>query len=495
MPRRKMLLKSALSIGLFLIAGFALACAVEGRDVAQLAMLAPALGIVGASAQPSKRLKQLQDEKSSVLARMQSLLDEVDKSGGKWTADQEKDYEQLEAQIPGLDKSIDRETRFLEAQRSMEPVRNRNTDTPQEASDRAGDGVGAVRDNWQDDPMCGYERPRDFLLEVIEAGQGGDLSAQMRFLMAAGSDEQGSYSDPTGGFFVPEGMSPNVLQLGMEGDPTRPTPIPMASPIVKFNARVDKNHSSSVSGGLTVSRRAETQAAAASRATYEQVKLEATGLFGLAYVTEQLLERSAISFAAMLDAGFRDEFASQHLADKIFGTGAGEPLGILNSPCLVSVAKESMQPADTINGTNILKMRKRCWRYSQAIWMANHDTYEQLAKANIAGTNSDVFLFSPARGEDVPDMLLGRPIYFTEYCDTVGDQGDLILGNWSQYLWGTLGSPNPRRAESVHVRFLNHERTFKFWVENDGQPWWRSALTPKNSTETLSPFVVLDDRA
>ena len=70
-----------------------------------------------------------------------------------------------------------------------------------------------------------------------------------------------------------------------------------------------------------------------------------------------------------------------------------------------------------------------------------------------------------------------------------------MLVVWSQYLWGTLGSPVPRRAESIHVRFLNHERTFKFWQENDGQPWWRSVLTPKESTDTLSPVVVLAERA
>jgi len=49
-------------------------------------------------------------------------------------------------------------------------------------------------------------------------------------------------------------------------------------------------------------------------------------------------------------------------------------------------------------------------------------------------------------------------------------------------------------AESVHVRFLNHERTFKFWMENDGRCWWRSAMTPKRSASTLSPFVTLATR-
>jgi len=202
-----------------------------------------------------------------------------------------------------------------------------------------------------------------------------------------------------------------------------------------------------------------------------------------------------VSFAAILAAGFSDEYASEAIKEKIRGTGSGEPMGILNSPALISVAKESMQTADTITGTNIVKMRKRVWRYGQAIWLANHDTYEQLLKAHVTGTNDDVFLFNPSRGVDIPDTLLGRPIFFTEWADTLGDQGDIMCIVPSQYLWGTFGSTNPRRAESVHVRFLNHERTFKFWLENDGQPWWRSALTPHQSSETLSPFVTLDERA
>jgi len=49
-------------------------------------------------------------------------------------------------------------------------------------------------------------------------------------------------------------------------------------------------------------------------------------------------------------------------------------------------------------------------------------------------------------------------------------------------------------AESVHVRFVNHERTFKFWLRNAGAPWWRSALTPNKSSVTLSPFVTLAAR-
>jgi hypothetical protein len=33
----------------------------------------------------------------------------------------------------------------------------------------------------------------------------------------------------------------------------------------------------------------------------------------------------------------------------------------------------------------------------------------------------------PSAREDAPDMLFGRPLFFTEYCDTLGDEGDLLI--------------------------------------------------------------------
>ena len=87
-------------------------------------------------------------------------------------------------------------------------------------------------------------------------------------------------------------------------------------------------------------------------------------------------------------------------------------------------------------------------------------------------------------------MLLGRPVFFTEFAETKGEKGDLILGTWSQYLEATYQSE--QRAESIHVRFLEHERIFKFWIRNAGSPWWSSTLQPKKGADALSPFVVLN---
>jgi HK97 family phage major capsid protein len=222
----------------------------------------------------------------------------------------------------------------------------------------------------------------------------------------------------------------------------------------------------------------------------EQFSLNATNLTGLNYTTEELLQYSPVSVAALIAAGFKDEFLVKGIDEKINGSGVGEPEGVMNSPAIISVAKEVGQAADTITYTNILAMRARCYGYGNAVWIANHDALPTLAKMSfVVGTGGSA-VFVPNTN---PATLLGRPLFFTEYAKTVGDTGDILLINPTQYLEGTLQPM--QSAESVHVRFETHERTFKFWIANDGKSWWRAALTPKNSTATLSPFVKLDARA
>ncbi len=316
---------------------------------------------------------------------------------------------------------------------------------------------------------------------------------------AAGSDEQGGYQDRYGGFAVPTTLLPGLLQVGNEPDPTagRTGSIPMASPVVEMLARTDKNHTTSVGGGFTVTRKPETVAASSTRAEIEKVTLKASSLFGLAYATEEILVDSAISFVAVIAAGFQSQFAFHMVHEKFRGLGGNEYLGMEKSSALVSVAKESGQTADTIVIENIINMRARCWGYSEAIWIANHDTFPQLVKLALVveGANGGglVLAYAPSLVPDRPDMLFGRPIFYSEHAQKLGDAHDITLGNWSQYLEG-LYQPL-QSAESVHVRFVNHERTFKFWLRNAGAPWWRSALTPHKGALTLSPFVGLAERA
>lgn len=350
-----------------------------------------------------------------------------------------------------------------------------------------------ARENFLDDPMRGFKSHRHFFATVRQVALGDRMPANLKCLLApqatAGSDEQSGASSPYGEFLVPKVTQAGILTTAIESNPMagRTKMVPMASPTVAFNARVDKNHTTSVSGGLRAYRRAEAAAVAASRMSFEQIELKADSLMGVAFATEEILRDSPESFTALLDSGFRDEFEAKLIAERLSGTGAGEYMGIAASPCLIDVPKENGQVAATINYANIVKMRARCYGYSNAVWYANQDCLPELLRITAPGSTVPLFT-QDAMGVE---RIFGRPVIFGEFAESVGTVGDLVLGNWGEYLEGEYQPIEG--VSSIHVRFVEHEQAFKFTKRCAGAPWWRQAMTPKKGA-TLSPFVRLASR-
>ena len=445
----------------------------------------------------NRRLQRHIDRKKALVKLSNETLELADSEERDLTEDETATLEANESELKEIAVKIERE----------ESLAHHLTESP-----LAGFEAGPIpakisnpKPAYEDDPKKGFKSPQEFFTSVMQATiNGGTNDDRLKLLSgrangfqaAAGSDEAGTYSDPYGGFLVPTGFLPNLLTRGSDADPTagRTTAIPMASPRVDIPARTDTSHASSVSGGLITYRRSETQSVTATRMQLEQISLQANPLMGLTYTTEELLADSAISFVALLEAGFRDEFSSRIIREKINGTGVGVMVVTLNTPALVTIAKETDQVADTIVYENVTKMRARCWGYGDAIWLYNQDALPQLMSMVLeVGSTGGVPMWQTSAREGEPDTLLGRPAYPSEYMETVGNKGDLLLGNWSQYL---EGSYQPMQsAESMHVRFANNERTFRFAMRNDGRCWWRAALTPAKSSATLSPFVVIAARA
>lgn len=360
--------------------------------------------------------------------------------------------------------------------------------------------VAVGKNRQEDDPNKGYKNPREFIEEVLTVTPGKRVPERLKLLSIEGktvqSDEHSTFADPYGGYLVPVTFTPEMLRIEPEADPTagKTRMLPMKTPEVQFPARTDKDHSSSVSGGLTVTRREEVSQMTAARMEMEKVTLRAHTLYGLDACTEEVLTDSPISFATLLADGFRDEFTSHMIGEKLNGTGVGEYMGVLKSPCTVSIAKETGQAATSLVYENLVKMRAQCWGYKNAIWLANHDVLPQLMFINqTAGVAGNPTAWQPSAREDHPDTIFGRPLYLTEYCQTLGTVGDILCCNFREYLEGMLQPL--QSAESVHLRFDYHERVFKFWLRNAGVPWWRTYLTPQNSTAYLSPFISLAVRA
>jgi len=326
------------------------------------------------------------------------------------------------------------------------------------------------------------------------SGQRDPRLSWQTFQAAAGMNE-GAGAD--GGFLVQQEFSTELLKLAFDGAVlaplTRRVPIGPNANGLRINAVKESSRATgSRFGGIRGYWTAEGGEKLASQMKFRQMDLKLHKLAGLAYVTDELLE-DATALESVLKQAFADEFGFL-VDDSIFeGTGAGQPLGIMNSGSLVTVPKETSQTADTVTVENIVKMWSRMWSRSRrnAIWTINQQIEPQLFTMKIGDTP----VYLPAGGISAAPYatLMGRPVVPTEFNSALGDKGDIVLMDLSQYLLIEKGGI--KSDVSMHVRFVYDEMTFRFVLRVDGQPIWDAPLSPFKGTDTLSPFVTLAERA
>lgn len=437
----------------------------------------------------SKRLKALQDRKAALVKDMRSMLDAADAEGRDLTDEETEAYGRNETELAGVSSELEREERLQEIERSLQPVPDRNEETDEQRADRTG----------TQEPQ-GFGSLGEMLVAVYQAGTpGGRVDPRLTVGAAATGLSEGVPSD--GGFLVQKDQASELLrrvyETGQLIGRTRQVPISANANGLKVNA-IDETSRANGSrfGGVRGYWANEADEKTASKPKFRQMELDLKKLIGLCYATDELLQ-DATALESIIMQAFPEEFVFKAEDAMINGTGAGQPLGILNSGCLVSVAKETGQAAATIVPENIAKMWSRCWGRSRAnaVWMINQDVEPQLHLMSLPVGTGGVPVYLPAGGlsQSPYATLYGRPVIPVEYCATIGTQGDILLGDWDQYLMIQKGGV--QAASSIHVRFIYDETTFRFVWRLDGQPIWKSALTPYKGSNTLSPFVALDTRA
>jgi HK97 family phage major capsid protein len=258
-------------------------------------------------------------------------------------------------------------------------------------------------------------------------------------------------------------------------------------------------------GGIQSYWTGEAQLKTASQPKFKRIGMELDKLTGLCYATDELLQDST-ALDSWLRQAFTDEFTFKVEDAIINGTGAGMPLGFLNSGAVITVSKEGSQGAATIVAENILKMWARMPARSRknAVWLSNQDVEPQLYQfvikvKNVAGTENvggiaaPVIMYTPpGQNGNQYATLMGRPVIPVEYAATLGTAGDIALVDLSQYL---LIDKGPTEfASSIHVRFIYDETAFRFVYRANGQPIWQVPMTPYKGTATQSPFIVLQTR-
>jgi len=449
----------------------------------------------------NKRLAKLQEEHAALLAQMRESLDLFDKESREPTEDEQTNYEELEAKVEALAIKIEQEKKLQEKELQAKVVQVGLDNT----SDDLGNQIDSQTEGFEKDPKCGFKDFGAFALAIQRAMTPGmeQIAADMPKLnyLAAASGMQAAVGSQ-GGFLLPQTFNLAIWD-GMHKDPDNLMMMcdnyTVEGESLTFNANAETSRATgSRYGGIQAYWLAEAAEKTSKKVTFRQIKIEPKELGVFIYVTDKLLRGSGIALSQYLTKAATEEIGF-FVSDAIInGNGAGQPLGILNSGAIVSVAKETGQAAATVLTENIVKMWARCDARARknAIWFINQDIEPQLFTMTLNVGTGGAPTYLPAGGLNVSPYatLLGRPVMPIEYCATLGTVGDIILANLKYYCLGTKGGV--MSDMSIHLRFDYNETAFRFLFEADGQTWMASPIIPyKGAAKTRSAFVSLANRS
>jgi len=297
-------------------------------------------------------------------------------------------------------------------------------------------------------------------------------------------------TDSAGGVLVPEKWADQILSAAFENSIVRSRAIRISGDTDTLNVRVlvDSDRSSSLFGGITITwlEEAGEKGAVASDPSLGNLKLTAHEAVAGTFISNSL-EADVDKFEQFFLQAFGRAIRFYEDEAFIWGTGSGQPLGIMNSDAMISVTRTANSKIDVADIGNMAE-RLLPGSWQTAVWLMNQSVLSELVELQASVANSASVI-------DLANMqILGRPIIVTEKCSAMGATGDIILADFGQYV---IFDREIIVASSKHVNyggsygFLQNETFWKVVLRVDGQPILKAAITPKRGGSTLSPFVCL----
>lgn len=166
-----------------------------------------------------------------------------------------------------------------------------------------------------------------------------------------------------------------------------------------------------------------------------------------------------------------------------------QPTGILSSAAQLYVSRAA---AGRISYEDIIAMEQHILPSvrARAVWIADISRYTQV---QLMTDPAGQYIFTSGNATTgAPDLLRGRPIFWTDKLATSGatpTKGDFGLFALSHYVikegFGPIVQATP------YPYFQNNTTLIKAFNNTDGKPWLTAPLTMRNGMKA-SPFVALD---
>ena len=455
----------------------------------------------------TNKVEELQDRLIELRDQMNNIQAKADAEQRQLTTDESKQIEEIFATFEETEADIDRRERLINANARLSVGRGRQTDADNVANvgedlvsrpRRERPLVPAAARDPNDVGKWGFRSVGEFASAVRAAHpSSGGRNLDPRLIANAPTSYGSEGVGEDGGFAVPPDFRRDIMQkvMGEESMLSRTDQLTSSSNSITIPK--DETTPWQTSGGIQAAWEGEGAQFSQSKPSLEQSTIRLNKLTALVPVTEELLS-DAPALSTYLRRKTPEKFDFKINDAILNGTGAGQPLGVLNSGALITVNAESGQAADTVRFENIVNMYSRLYSACRqnAVWLINQDVEPQLLTMQFPGTGTAVPAYLPPGGLSAQPYgtLLGRPVIATEAAQTLGDAGDITLVDLRQYMTATK-TGGIRQDVSIHLWFDYDVTAFRFVMRVAGQPWWSNAISPKNGSNTRSCFLTLAARA
>ena len=292
-----------------------------------------------------------------------------------------------------------------------------------------------------------------------------------------------------GGFDVPQIWYRGLIDQALQGSEfaQRCRIFPAESNTLTIPILDTKNRNAGVAG-LLARWTGEASQQTPQTMKWRAIEMKLRKTFILSEASSELVE-DGISYEAQLNESMSLATAQALDAAILYGSGNGQPLGIVNSPGAIQIAAEGGQAADTVVWLNLVNMYARLTPAAQkrAVWFVSPQVLPSLMAVKVPSTDAPALLsggFSDA-GAGTPAMsIFGRPVVVTEIAGQLGDVGDIVFADMSQY--GLLMKRSARMENSNAPGFDRDVIQFRMIMRVDGLPLWPTPITPFNGGNTLT---------
>ena len=448
---------------------------------------------------PQVTIEELRERLVALNTQAQTVQATADDEKRGLSEQEEKQISDLFLQFEETEKEIERREKIqAQSAKLSTPQPRKTTPEPTNGTDgepvrgriTGGDYSGAVKG------LGGFRSAGEFAQAVVGgSAKGATPDKRLQILNATTFGSESSGAD--GGFAVPPDLRADIVKLinGEESLLGRTDQQNTSSN--QLTVPTDETTAWQTSGGILATWEGEGSQLTQSKPALKSVTVRATKLTVLTPVTDELLEDAA-ALGSYLRSKAPEKINYKVNDALINGTGAGMPLGILNSPALVTVSESAGHGAGTVILSDLTSMWARMYApyRNDAVWLINQDVEPYLQTLTIQGSNSGVFpVYLPPGGFSGSPYatLYGRPIIVTEACATAGTVGDIILWSPKQYLSVVKGG-GIRQDVSIHLWFDYDQVAFRWVLRCGGMPWLSTPITRAHGSNTLSSIVCVATR-